>query len=421
MIRNRMKKLGAFAIAAMMAASAAPALTAASYAAEDDAAAVTIEEETADDETVCDDTEEIAGNQEAQDEIIEEDGNAQLRSTDGNAAAKAATTNISIGKEYSGSFAADTQRKLTFTTTGRNSYYEIRVTNTGKEYSSLHAYLYKGSQEIDKALYISRNTMGTIRCYNDNREKLVPNTKYTLVLKATPYDPGNYRVQVREITDDMGNNWDEAKAISEGTINGTIEVSWGYSGDGTDEDWMRFQAPSAGTYRVTLKNQSDNTGSDIYFYVYDKNGARLYDYSSGYAGEGNGDTKDYSLKSGQVICFCVSTFSGGEGNKYSFSIRKLKNANTMAVKGLTKKVKKSKVRKAAQKVKAIRVRNAKGALTYQKISGSKKLSVNKRTGKITIKKKTKKGTYTMKVKVTAAGTGDYYAKAKTVKVTIKVK
>ena len=44
----------------------------------------------------------------------------------------------------------------------------------------------------------------------------------------------------------------------------------------------------------------------------------------------------------------------------------------------------------------------------------------KKPAKVVIKTAAQSGN-TMKVKVTAAGTGDYYAKAKTVKVTIKVK
>ncbi len=47
---------------------------------------------------------------------------------------------------------------------------------------------------------------------------------------------------------------------------------------------------------------------------------------------------------------------------------------------------------------------------------------NAKTGKITVKKGTKKGTYRIKVEVMAAGNGNYLAsKAKTVSVKVKVK
>ena len=96
-------------------------------------------------------------------------------------------------------------------------------------------------------------------------------------------------------------------------------------------------------------------------------------------------------------------------------------ANTMKVKKATKTVKKAKVKKKAVKVKAITVKKAKGTVIYTKTKGSEKLTVNAKTGKITVKKGTKKGTYKVKVKVTALGNDNYKAKSKTVTVKIKVK
>ena len=68
----------------------------------------------------------------------------------------------------------------------------------------------------------------------------------------------------------------------------------------------------------------------------------------------------------------------------------------------------------------ITVKNKKGTLSYKKTGGSKKLSINSRTGKIRIKKGTKKGTYKIKVKVTAAGDAVYASKTITKTVTVKV-
>ena len=65
---------------------------------------------------------------------------------------------------------------------------------------------------------------------------------------------------------------------------------------------------------------------------------------------------------------------------------------------------------------------AAGKLTYKKVSGSKRLSVNKKTGKVKIKKGLKKGTYEVKVKVKAAGNANYEASAvKTVTFKVKIK
>ena len=63
-----------------------------------------------------------------------------------------------------------------------------------------------------------------------------------------------------------------------------------------------------------------------------------------------------------------------------------------------------------------------GTLTYKKVKGNKKISINKKTGKVTIKKGLKKGTYKVKVKIKANGNANYLASAfKTVTFKIKVK
>jgi len=70
--------------------------------------------------------------------------------------------------------------------------------------------------------------------------------------------------------------------------------------------------------------------------------------------------------------------------------------------------------------KAFTVTKAQGKVTYKKISGNKKITINS-AGKISLKKGLKKGTYKLKVKVTAAGNTSYKAGAKTVTLAIKVK
>ena len=63
-----------------------------------------------------------------------------------------------------------------------------------------------------------------------------------------------------------------------------------------------------------------------------------------------------------------------------------------------------------------------GRLSYKKASGNKKITINKTTGKVTVKKGLKKGTYKMKVKVMAAGNADYKASVwKTVTFKVKIK
>ena len=107
------------------------------------------------------------------------------------------------------------------------------------------------------------------------------------------------------------------------------------------------------------------------------------------------------------------------------TVQKLpKKANTLTVKAKKPTVKFAKLKKKNQTIArkyAITVSKAKGTVTYTKSSGNKKITINKKTGNITVKKGLKKGTYKVKVKVTAVGNSTYKSSRKIVTVTIKVK
>lgn len=102
-----------------------------------------------------------------------------------------------------------------------------------------------------------------------------------------------------------------------------------------------------------------------------------------------------------------------------------KAANTMKAKGKTVKVKASKLKKKAlviKRRKAMRVSGAKGDVTYKLVKGNKKrFKVYSKTGKIKIKRGTKKGSYKIKVRITAAGNSQYKSKSKLVTIKIRVK
>lgn len=105
-----------------------------------------------------------------------------------------------------------------------------------------------------------------------------------------------------------------------------------------------------------------------------------------------------------------------------------KSDNTLSVRGKTAKVKYSKLRRKKQTLtvgKVITFTNrGQGTLTYVKVSGSKKISISKTTGKVTIKKKglKKRKTYSVKVRVMASGNENYKASSwKTITFKIKVK
>ena len=112
------------------------------------------------------------------------------------------------------------------------------------------------------------------------------------------------------------------------------------------------------------------------------------------------------------------------GAKETKSVPKLpKKANPISVKSKSPSV--SKTAKKAQTIKAsdaFTIKNAQGTVTFKKKSGSSgKLSINSKTGLITVKKGTKAGTYKIVVAVTAAGNKQYKAGTKTVTVKVKVK
>ncbi len=108
------------------------------------------------------------------------------------------------------------------------------------------------------------------------------------------------------------------------------------------------------------------------------------------------------------------------------TVQKEKQPNPLAVKGKTAKVKYKKLKKKNQTLSSSKVitftKKGQGALTYSKVSGNKKITINKTTGKVTVKKKLKKGTYKVKVRVKAAGNTNYNPSGwKTVTFKIKVK
>ncbi|MBE6046265.1 MAG: hypothetical protein E7221_06150 [Clostridiales bacterium] len=140
----------------------------------------------------------------------------------------------------------------------------------------------------------------------------------------------------------------------------------------------------------------------------DKTLVKDTDYTVAYANNINAGTAKITVK--------------GEGNyageaTATFTINPAAQKLTMSA--AQKTVKFKKLKKKAQTTSKVAVTGAKTKVTYAKVGGSKKLSINKTTGKITVKKKTKKGTYKITVRATAAKTTNY--KAATVTKTIKVK
>lgn len=109
----------------------------------------------------------------------------------------------------------------------------------------------------------------------------------------------------------------------------------------------------------------------------------------------------------------------------TFVILKAKNKMKASGRTVTLKLADLGGRKVIKNSDAYKVKSAKGKVTYSKVKLSKKkftkkFSVNKKTGDITVKKGVKKGSYTLTVKVRAAGDKYYKSASKKVKVKIKV-
>ncbi len=126
------------------------------------------------------------------------------------------------------------------------------------------------------------------------------------------------------------------------------------------------------------------------------------------------------LKAGKAtITFSLNKDGKVEEAKCEVTVKADKKANTLKVKATNKTFKAKALKKKAATYKAVTVSKPQGTVKYTVTKKNSKLKFSK--GKITVKKKTKKGTYKISVKVTAAGNANYKEGSKTVTVTVKVK
>lgn len=216
------------------------------------------------------------------------------------------------------------------------------------------------------------------------------------------------------------------------------------SNEGKYYDAYKFYAPSNGQYRLCTNFESEEYYYQADFYLYSANDTanelwhsvvyswtKEFYYQKYNAGLGRYEAyQPFNLNKGTyyvVVRFNeYATEEGYYNSSYNIQIQQVaqKKANTLSASGKTVKLKYKSLKKKKQTIarnKAINVYNPRGTVTYSKVSGNKKISINKSTGKITVKKGLKKGTYKLKVKVNASGNSAYKAGYRTVTVTIKVK
>lgn len=105
-----------------------------------------------------------------------------------------------------------------------------------------------------------------------------------------------------------------------------------------------------------------------------------------------------------------------------------KKKNPIRIKTTVRRVKASKLKKAKRTIRPLSIKKAKGTVRVKKLKKGttasiyKKISVSKKSGAITLRKgKYKKGTYKIRLKITAAGNKTYKKYSKIVTVKFKVK
>ncbi len=153
----------------------------------------------------------------------------------------------------------------------------------------------------------------------------------------------------------------------------------------------------------------------------------IHDKAIGFYENSDGKLIAYS---GVTIYSKSGSCAQGYSEKFGFKFVDLnaKKANTIEVTTSTKSIKASKLKKGDQTVKPITISKAKGTVTVTKEkSGTTssiydKITVNKKTGAITLKKgKYAKQSYKVKLIITASGNSNYDNKTITITVKINIK
>ena len=149
-----------------------------------------------------------------------------------------------------------------------------------------------------------------------------------------------------------------------------------------------------------------------------------YDGEKLYEGVDYKVTYSNTVNAGKATAKVEGIGSYGDTVSVKYTIAKAKQSMKVKVKKSKFSIKNSALKKgskALKKASVFTIKNSKGTVTFKKVSGSKCLSIGSKNGKITIAKKTKKGTYSMKVKVTASGGKNYKSASKNVTVKVEVK
>lgn len=126
-----------------------------------------------------------------------------------------------------------------------------------------------------------------------------------------------------------------------------------------------------------------------------------------------------------TVTITAAATTGYQRTTKKVTVTVKKGAQPMAVKARSASVKLATV---AKKVRVLAVSKVfafttapRGEVTYKRKSGSSVLSVDSKTGAVTVRKGTKRGSYKIKVVISAAGDANWKAGSKTVTITVRVK
>ena len=259
---------------------------------------------------------------------------------------------------------------------------------TGKYYGTVHARVYRKSQAID----LGRATIAPIADVTYTGSAIRPKVTVTLdgatLREGTDYTLGyenNVNAGAATVTVTGKGNY-------VGTAKGTFKIAR-----------AKVAAPAATNRTYNGKAQAGVAAGAGYVL----SGTASATNADGYTATATPDA-NHEAATSNVATLTVA-----------------KAAQPMKVKAAKRTAKASAAKKKAVTVAAPLkfTKKAQGKVTYAKVArGSDKcLTVNKKTGKVTIKQGTKKGTYKVKVKVSAKGNKNYKAGSKTVTCTVVVK
>lgn len=286
--------------------------------------------------------------------------------------------------EYSYEGYTDAMANLTCSVCGeKKEYLRAKVTKAVTKHPTCNT---KG-----ETTYTATVTLDDGRSYTDTRTReidfdLVDGHEYeTTITKATPEKSGHYLKKCRR----CGDVWSDEDIYC------------------IDKDDIFF-TPETIAYTGSARKPT------VSIYVYDGYWYTKLDeenYTVSYADNVNVGTGK------AIITFRGDEYEGSITKNFTIS----KAPQKLKVSNASKTVKYKALKKKAQNTTKISVTGAKTGCTYKKVSGSSKLSINNFTGRIKVKKKCKKGTYSIKVKVTTKPNRNYKTASKTVTVKVKVK